>query len=565
MLVLLVSDGEVEAARLKTLAKTTARALEPLGSVAAIGSAPDSPGLRSEAAELLAIERVLREHPRLEGDRIARREAAARHSTSVDAVQRRLEAALDGASWWLAPKPDASIQQPLAIICSALADAAFPDAPVLKSELLQRDKPSSNAMAAVRELCHHMVLNTAEKDLGFDGYPAAMGLYLTVLQPFGLHRQGPDGAYDFFPPAEAGPGLTLAPAWQALEAERETSLAEVYGVWAKRPIGMKAGVMPVLALSNIMARRDRLAVYVGGVFQTELNDVFVDKLLQKPEEIRLRRIERSDREAAFLQGLARRFEVEEPATALAIAQAIFRRFENLPSYAQRSDKLADKARRVRDVVLKASDPEALLFDALPSALGDALSAEVVHKAILEAEALFPALLAQLTETLASVLGVDAATFEGMNERFEAIRGLTNDWAFDALAMRAAAFEAGERDIEGLAGLLLHRGADTWSDRDVEQAITELGRMGRRFRELEALAAVRGRPSGAEGLAVVIGLRPKDDPLIRSFNLNRGQQSAASDLADQILLLLAKGKGGGDVQFAALARAAEALARKEDAA
>lgn len=565
VLVLLVSDGEVGADRLKTLAKDTARALKGRDVVAAVGSAPDSPGLREDASELLAIERVLRELPQLEGDRIARREAAARQSACIDALQQRLEAALDTAAWWLAPRPDRSISEPLAIVCSALADAAFPDAPVLKSELLQRDKPSSNAMAAVRELCHRMVLHTAEKDLGFDGYPAAMGLYLTVLQPFGLHRPTPSGAYDFFAPKEIGPGATLGVAWQSMEAEREITLADVYATWAKPPIGMKAGVMPVLALANIMARRDRLALYIDGVFQTELNDVFVDRLLQKPAEIRLRRIERSDREAAFLEGLARRFEVETPATSLMIAQAIFRRFENLPAYAQRSSRLSDLSKKVRDVVLKASDPEALLFDALPEALDDALSAEVVHKAVLEAEQLYPALLNQLVDRLAEALRTDATTFAGLAERYETIRGLTNDWAFDALGMRAAAFEGGERDIEGLSGLLLHKGPEGWSDGDAEQAFVELMRLGRRFRELEAVAEVRGRPSGAEGMAVVLGLRPKDDPFIRSFNLSRQEQTVAGDLASQILAMLTSKDGGGDVKLAALARAAEALAREETAA
>jgi hypothetical protein len=562
VLVLLVSDGDVGAERLKALARDTARALKEKGVVAAIASAPDSPGLRSEAADLLAIERVLRDHPRLEGDRIARREAAARHSMGVDGLQRRLEAALDNAAWWLAPEPDTSLREPMAVVCSALADAAFPDAPVLKSELLQRDRPSSNAMAAMRDLCHRMVLNTAEKDLGFEGYPAAMGLYLTVLEPFGLHRVTTNETYDFFSPEPDGPGATLEPAWRSMEAEREITLADVYATWARPPIGMKTGVMPVLALANIMARRDRLALYVDGVFQTELNDVFVDRLLQKPGEIRLRRIERSDREAAFLEGLARRFEVEAPATSLVIAQVVFRRFESLPIYAQRSAHLSDLSRKVRDVVLKANDPEALLFDALPEALDDALSAEVVHKAALEAEKAYPALLDQLVDRLADAVGTDVATFTGVAERYQTIRGLTNDWAFDALGMRAAAFETGERDIEGLAGLLLHKGPEGWSDGDAEQAFVELMRLGRRFRELEAVAEVRGRPSGAEGMAVVVGLRPKDDPLIRSFNLSRHEQVIASDLASQILALFAGRDGAGDVKFAALARAAEALVREE---
>ena len=190
MLVLLLSDGDVLPAKVRNLCKSIAKVLSETQTVAAVGCVPNSYWLRPNAGELFAIERLTRENPRLEGDRIARREIAARHSACVDLVYRDLDAALNGARWWLAPQPEQPLSEPLPIVASALADIAFNKSPVLASELLQRDRPSSNAMAAVRELCHAMVTRGTEPNLGFEGYPAGMGLYLTVLEPFGLHAEG---------------------------------------------------------------------------------------------------------------------------------------------------------------------------------------------------------------------------------------------------------------------------------------------------------------------------------------------------------------------------------------
>jgi len=559
MLVLLVPDGDVEPGKARNHCKSIAKALAETGTVAAVGCATNSYWLRPNAGELFAIERLTRENPRLEGDRIARREIAARHSACVDLVYRDLDAALNGARWWLAPQPEQSLAEPLPIVASVLADIAFNKSPVLKSELLQRDRPSSNAMAAVRELCHAMVTRGSERDLGFEGFPAGMGLYLTVLEPFGLHAKDEAGAFGFRPPANEGAGLSLAPVWEAMEREREVCLEDVYKEWGRAPIGLKAGLMPVLALANILARQDSLAVYVEDVFQTVLDDVFVDKLLQKPADIRLRRVDRSNRDITFLHGLASHLGVTDTAKSLPVAQALFQRYENLPAYSQRTDTLSKLATTVRGVVLKARDPEALLFDALPAALGAALAAEKVFAALVEAEEAYGLMLENVREALAKTLGVDAGTFAGIAARAEVIKGLTNDWTFEGFVARSSAFETGEGDMEGLAGLLLHKSPRTWSDRDRDQALIEVARIGRRFRELEAIAQVRGRPSRTEAMAVVVGIDPNAEPILARFDLTLSEQQAAAALAGQLLSMLAEAPGGDRVSLGALVRAVEAMA------
>ncbi len=563
LLVLTLSDGSLQGPDVDALAKATAKKLKGEGRIIAVGAAADSFALRSTAAELLAVERVIRDHPQLEGDRIARREIAARQSLCIDELHRTLEAALETARWFLAPSPNKGLREPLAVVASALADAGYPSAPILKSELLQRDKPSSNAMAALRDLSHAMVNRFAEPDLGITGYPAELGLYLTTLKPFGLHRQVAPETFTFGEPDESDEGRSLQPAWSILDELGSEGLDAVFRQWAQPPFGLKAGVMPVLALAYMLARRDSVAVYIDGVYQTAIDDVVVDKLLQKPGGFRLRRIDRSIRETAFLSGLAERLATEASDGSLPVAAALFQRFEALPAFAKRTHRLDDDARTVRGVVVKAEDPEALLFDALPEAFGERLTPDLVFEGLLACEAAYPDLLVELRQALARALGVEVESFSGISERVGSVRGLTNDYAFDAFADRAAALEQGTGDLESLVSVLLHRPARSWSDRDREEALTEIARFGRRFRELEALAVVRDRQSHTEALALVVGLDPKTPPLLRSFVLNDKEKKAAASLADRVVADLRADERTGRLRLAALARAVAMLAAEAD--
>lgn len=563
LMLLLLSDGTLAHKATDGLTKAIAIVLNTSGRVIALGGASDSFALRNAAAELMAVERVFREHPQLEGDRIARREIAARQSSCIDELHRNLETALERAKWYLSPAPVKAYSEPLAAIASKLADAGYAKAPILKSELLQRDKPSSNAMAALRDLAHAMVSGLAQKQLGMTQYPAELGLYLTVLKPFGLHREVKPGIFDFADPDDSREGKSLQPAWDLLDQAGDEPLDAIYARWAAPPFGIKGGVMPALALAYMLAKRDTVAVYIDGVYQTAIDDVVVDRLLQKPGSFRLRHIDRSVREVAFLSGLAKLLNVTESSASLPIAAALFQRFEALPNFAKRTLRLDADARNIRNVVMKADDPERLLFDDLPAALGDSLSPDAIYNAILAAEASYPALLDELRVALGRALGIDHRDFGGIAERTQQIRGMTNDYNFDAFADRAAAIEQGTGDIESLVSVLLHRPARNWSDRDREEALTEIARYGRRFRELEALAVVRDRRTHSEALALVVGLDPLAPPLMRSFILNNSEKLAAASMANKLVAALRADNKDVHLQLAALARAVATLAAETE--
>lgn len=559
LLVVLLSDGSIRQHELAKRAQALACALDELDVIAAVATADTSSRLLDEAADLVALSRITKEHHQLQGDRIARREISARRSACLDTIQAELTEILHRSRWWLGPEPSAAVTDEIAVVASRLADVAYPQTPLLRSELVQRDRPSSNAMAAVRELAHAMVVCHNEKNLGMTGFPAEMGLYCTLLEPLGLHGPTSDSSYGFAEPNNSVAGNAIKPVWDILSTTPEATLDQMFEIWAKRPFGVKRGVMPILALANILLRRDRLAVYVDGLFQTELDTFFVDKLLQNPAVIRIKAVDRSTKQLGFLNTLAVKLGLGEQAGPLPVAQALYQRCHALPSYAQRTSNINADMQAIRDAILKAEDPEKLLFRDLPDSALGLNSASNIIDAITAAEQAYPELLFSLRQALARALGVDESTFSGVADRAKTVIGLTNDLRFDAFAMRAAAFEQGDGEIEGLASLLAHKPPQNWSDRDRQQAFLDLARFGRRFREVEALAVVRGRSSGTEALALVVGLDAATPALLTSFELTESEKRKASNLTERILAMLGTAPSQNNVRLAALARAVASLA------
>ena len=193
---------------------------------------------------------------------------------------------------------------------SGLADLRFQESPRIHNELLNRVKPSSNAVAAQNALLRRMAQNEGEQRLGISGFPAEGGLYASLLESTRLYR-GTDHGWRFVAPdAGSGDPSNLAPAWSAavqhLECHRDraVSLSEVYDIWRERPFGIKEGLLPVLSTAFILSQRSRVAVYRQNVFQARLTDLDVDYLARDATDIQLRWMDLTEKARELLSDMA---------------------------------------------------------------------------------------------------------------------------------------------------------------------------------------------------------------------------------------------------------------------
>lgn len=584
-LLLLATNAET-AAKMKRLARAAVDAAE--GAPIVVGWARDSFTIREYASDLVALEAIRAGSPELRGDAVARREVLARIAVASSEVQERMRHAFAEAEWqWPASLDgDREIHVPrgpsfLSALASELADRLFPDSPQIPNEMLNRVKPSSNAVAAQRALLNAMVSRPHERRLGIDGWPAEAGLYVSILERTGLHGPLGDG-FGFTDPQEGGQGR-LRPLWTKADEIVRTAGSNgisgdvLYAQWRSEPFGVRDGLLPLLATAFYLSRADRLSVYLDGTFQPRLNSFFVDRLLQDPASVRLRWNEFSDLHRAVLGGLAdlasEACGTPEPIdVARGLVSAVF----GLEPWVMRTGNLSPDAERVRTLAKSASDPNKLLFDDLPALFGlgegslaqqGVAVAKGVRRGLDELRSAYPRMIDDLRALLLSELRVPTAPSEEalsmLRARAETVRGLTGDFRLDAFAVRLSTFGDSASDVEAIASLAANKPPRDWVDRDVDRARAEIALLSQQFVRAEALAHVKGR-EGRTAMAIVIGAPGRASPVAPAFDVSKSEAADVDNLAAQMRDLIARSGLPRNVALAALAETATWLAADESA-
>lgn len=532
--------------------------------------------VRDLGKELIALETVRANRPELEGDQVARREITARIASVRAQLEDALRTAFNEAVWHVRGKNhDGRNARGLATLASKLADDTFPDAPVIHSELVNRERPSSNSQAAVRGLLHAMVSAPGKKNLGIEGYPAERGLYSTVLDAAGLHGRVNEGL-GFNAPNGLDPiGKSFVPMWRKAEeimkaADEPVSLASLHEVWAAPPFGIRRGLLPILGMAFILAHEASVAVYAEEIFQPDLNDFVADRLLQDERLISLRFVDRRAQNQDFMGKLAKtvgeivgQVPVPEP---LAVARALVEFVYRLPNWTRRTLSLSREAQEVRRILLNASDPYRALFIDLPHAVRGKSAKQTQGKlaeALHELKGAYPAMLDDLCRRMLKALGHKGTDFGVLRERAKTVAGVSGDLRLDAFVTRLIEFDGRREDTEAIAGLVIHKPARDWSDMEPSQATFELAEHSLRFRQAEVLARVRDRPPMQHAVAVVFGTGETGRAVMKSFEVATSDLDGINELAGRIIELAKDSGLEREVLLAAVAEAGLRAVEEEE--
>ncbi|MCY3994471.1 MAG: hypothetical protein OXF50_24825 [Caldilineaceae bacterium] len=480
--------------------------------------------------ELLAVEQVRAESPQLQGDRIARREVESRIAALRGLMASEMSHVLDSAHWYGNDLGGAQLNQAQRnALASDLVDNRFCSSPVLRNELLNRVRPSGNAVAARNALLRRMALNEGEERLGIEGYPAEGGLFDSILKASDVYRKV-DQEWRFVDPATGIDPRNLAPAWkdaaEVLEANRRRTvpLAEIFDIWREPPFGIKDGLLPVLAAAFILSKKRELAFYRQSIFQSQITDLDMEYLARDPLSVQLRWMGLSDQQRALLSEMVGIVRELDPANTLPnlepldVARGLVAVYDRLPPWVGRTQGLSTNAKQVRQLFKQASDPNSLLFDDIPRHLSsdveldkeDTLGhiADNVRSGLIELQDAYPAMLHRLRETLLTDLQVPNASPQLLAEvraRAENIRQLSGDHRQEAFVLRLSHFYGSDHDMESLASMATNKPSPTWVDSDIDRAAVALAEMAQQFNHLESYAHVKGRSDKRHAMAVTVGM------------------------------------------------------------
>lgn len=515
------------------------------------------------ARELFALDNVSNDHPELAGDSVARREVSARLATLQALLETELHRAFDNALWFRKHhQPKRLRQADLNSIASELAYDRFVESPCLHNELLNRQKPSSSAIAAQNNLLRRMVLNEGEPRLGIDGFPAEGGLFVSILEATGLYAKRGKSWRFVSPITNPEDHNHLAPMWRwALNyiknhADRTVPVSELFDEWRKPPFGVKDGLMPILAVAFVLSQRDKLAVYRDGIFRAKFDDVDVDHLAKDSAFIQLRWMDLTDVARRLLSGMAQVVRDLDKANDLAhlepidVARGLVAIYDRLPKWSKRTMRLSSNAVTIRELFKRAHDPNRFLFDDIPGTLGEDLSLgsdAVLHRVIgsvreglEELVQAYPAMLHHWRDLMLAELqvpNISPQSLAELRDRADNIRQLAGDFRLDAFVGRLSRFDGSDGSFEGIASLAANKPPRDWVDTDLDHAAVELADLAQKFLRAETYARVKGRPDKRQAMAIVIGVNGSPAPLLEEFDIADSDRAAVNDLIERVLAAL----------------------------
>ena len=556
-LLVVPTEGEEEE-HVKALCRDAAKLNDEWDIVA--GYSPQAWSVVMLARELLALDKVSIDHPELAGDWVARREVAARLTDLQAQLETELTKSLDKAEWYHKRYSTKHYRQSdLNSLASDLAERRYDQCPKLHNELLNRQKPSSSAIAGQNALLRHMITREGEPRLGIDGYPAEGGLYASLLEATGLYSETKDGWRFVAPSDNETDTYRLFPAWNAAiqyikkNKKRSVAVSELYDLWAEQPYGIKDGLMPVLSVAFILTQRENLAIYREGIFRARFDDVDVEYMAKDAETIQLRWMDLNKISRRMLSDMAdvvRDLDEKNELKHLQpidVARGLVAIYEKLPNWTKRTMRLSARAIQVRDIFKRARDPNKFLFDDIPALINSKETeisdkedirniVSIVKEGLQELVQAYPLMLHQQRDMLLAELQVPNLSRQSLlelHERAENVKELAGDFRLDAFVGRLAQFEGDDEGFEGIASLAANKPPRDWVDPDMDRASIELADMAQKFLRAETFTRIKGRPEKRQAMAVLVGMEGRPVPLLEEFDVIDSDRGAINDLVDQV--------------------------------
>lgn len=553
----------------KALSRITKLAELPKESGLVIGVPENADRIAELGSELFACEHVFNTRTELDGDSVARKELLGRIGAVRASLEDELGDAFGVSKWyWHGNLQNPGSSQSISNVASNIAQEIFHTSPRLNNELINREKPSSSSNRARKDLMYRMLSHANAKDMDYSGYPADKGLYVSILKRTGLHREREDGHFNFGEPYYVNPSdapmnkLWVATAGFILEKGISRKASELYELWSRPPYGLRQGVMPVLALAFFLAYRSTLALYLNGVFTSELTEVVIDEWLLDPGCISFSYVSASSDQTAYLKAVAtcvpghlENKRVDDP---LEVARSLVALVVSLPNWTKRTTTISPSAQAIRAMLLKASDPIKVLFSDLPTLLKEENLSELTAKlrgVIEEFQTSYRVVLSGIKTSVLQALDQTDGDFGHLQKRAKVVKGIAGEFRLEAFVTRLESFDGTNAAIESLVSLATSKVPAQFVDRDIDVAMLQLATWAHDFRRAETIAPLRGRPSTRRAIGIVFGGGLGLEASV-SIDIDTKDSITVSKLASQLIADLQT--QSHEVALAALAEAGALL-------
>ena len=483
-------------------------------------------------SEVLRWNWVASNTPELNGDRYAREEVSRRKAEAKQLLESRVQdliglGSLKGAvglNWFCDGEKRAIENGRQLLECiSRQCDEIYSEAPLIRNELVNRRVLSSAAAAARMRLIERVLSESTKPLLGMDGEktPPEMSIYFSIFRRGRIHIETERGHRLRIPqPGEdilhIGPSLRAIRTFLERQEDRRVRATEIFEHLAVPPYGVHSGIAPILLAIYTAINAQELAFYESDTFLREVSGKEFLRLCKNPQSFEVQICRVAGVRGEVFESLLEVLEItpgeNEATRVLDVVRPLCTFVADLPDYGRETQRLSDKAREVRRVILGARDPVKLLFHDLPIACGFAPFsidggcsernahefAQKLKSQLDELRGAFDGLLSRLRGLIRDNFDVDGDFREArarLATRAERVLLLATEPRIKALCLRLCDRMIAEDSwLESLGSLLALQPPNHWHDSNEDAFAQEIAGLSARFKSLESIAFTPNGPN-----------------------------------------------------------------------
>ena len=455
----------------------------------------DLQGLREAYEEVLTWQNVKDNTPALESDRIARKELALHEHMANQRLDLLLTKYFDSSlayksSKWFYRSEELVFRssRELRSKLSEIFDHVFSKSPIILNEIINHNKISSAAAGARKALVDKLVNKYHLENLGIDGFPPEMSIYLSLVKQSGLHHFE-EGTWKLCPD-QTHDELKIKPLWHGIKiflvnnSNEPIEVPVLYEFLQRPPFGLKVGVLSIYLIIALIYWQSQVAIYEENTYVPSISSAMCEQLIKMPERFKIQMYPISDTYSILLHKYAKIFIPDVDPNTISIVSAVqpLMQFVNrLPKYSLKTSLIKAETRKMRNVLITAKNPQNLLLKDLPGAFGYTLESDLDDKkttdqffqglnySILELETCYEKLLKRVLTELKHILFLPEEISDARNEIAERSQ-LMIKWV-DNLNLKSFLLRLSDRKLndrqwlESISAVLTHIPPKNWGDQE----------------------------------------------------------------------------------------------------
>jgi len=398
----------------------------------------------------------------------------------------------------------------LNLLLSDICDKVYSKTPKLLNELMNREKVSGTISSAKNKLIFQLIKGENEINMGFDEdrFPPEKTIYLTLLNKTGIHQQI-GNTWQLGKPND----LTFVDLWETSEqflrdcAMASRKLTEFIDILKAKPFKLKQGFIDFWVPIFLIAKQKQVAFYELDFFIPTLSADTLEVAMKQPQKYHISTFNLDENRLSIFNRYRYFLNLIEETnpdlnTFIETVKPFLIFYKQLVPYAKQTRQLSKEALHLRGAISKATDPEKIFFEDIPSALGYTLNDDsndnqledfslALQNATRELSGAFPNLINRIEVIISKTVRNELVNFPEnkllLQQRFKELKKDRIDPKLRILIQRInTPLDDRQSWISSIATAIKSKPLDQFTDEDEHDFITVFPR---RIHELDNLTDI----------------------------------------------------------------------------